>query len=664
MSSNYCVQLNQNFGIIGMFTVYPVNFTSLQFSLSVNSLVIFLFSKCPFSHGNAGSFCINHDAFGFAKVGTDFNINLSNYKGYYMLIMIYPQGIDLYKTNVCEIEQNLTMSFKNTTISLIQNMNIESNYGYSVTVGTCSGCQVQTINVTNYCNNSTFYVAVFLNNLNNYLVTTACQMFVYVDNITVKFATSGICANPGIISYTQIVFFADQQVIDFLNSNNIPYNIVSPLSCKHYSCVSVYQIKKLLTPPKKHSIISSKLWNEIVQDLYLAYSIYKYIKYLSQFPYPQNITYAILDFYDFYKNFQPYMFKPLIHAKKGLPLTADYFNSLIDAIIELANFVNIQLQKNLSHVQSDEIVKALQFVDIVYNVNQLLTFNYNQYFLFSCYGYEFYNLLNSISTFLNVLITNLQISPTISQNIYIKNFLIYSNSSDIFIYGTIANLIINYNNGFIFPYNNSYINFLNINTNNELIELYDNSSIHTLNINVNYNTILLNDNTLIGTINIKIDNGGIDLNDNSSITIINVQQENGGIYLNDYSKIYTINVQINNKTMFLENYSSVNSINIEIDNNGINIEDNVSINTIDIGTENNYVYLNNNTYVNILNIETNNGKIQLYNNAYIKTLYIENNVGDIYLYDNAVIENLICKQNTGAIYIYGNAKIINNQCIS
>jgi len=646
MSQNYCVQLNLNSSqklyVIGITTAYPINFKSLQFSLSVNSLVIFLFSKCPFNFGSVEYFCINQDAFGFAKIGTNFNINLSNYQGYYMLMIIYPQGIDLSNINICQIVPNFTITFQNTTITPIENMTIESNYGYASGVGFCSGCQIQSISPEVTCNNLSSYSFILLNNLNNYLVTMDCEVFVYVNDTTVEIATSNACANPGMYLTAPISFFADQQVIDFLNSNNIPYTVVSPLTCKHYPCIPVYQIKKLLKPPKKYSLISSKLWNEIVSDLYLAYSIYKYIKYLSQFPYPQNITYAILDFYDFYENFRPYIFKSLIHARKGLPLTADYFNSLIDAIIELANFANIELQKRLSHVQPDEIVKALQFDYIVYNVNQLLTFNFHQYFLLSCTGNEFYNLLNSISTFLNVLIVNLQYSPTIPQNTYIKNLLIYSNSSVIFVYGTIANLIINYNAGNLELYNNGYINFVNIQTNNELIELYDNSSIHTLNINTNLYSINLYDNSTIGEINIKIDNGGIVLYDNTSVTIINVNQENEGIYLYDYSTIYEINVKTNNEIIFLEDYSSINSINIGTDNGGIFLYDNTSVNIITINQENKYIFL--------------------YNNAYIKTLYIENNAGDIYLYDNAVIENLICKQNSGTIYIYGNAKIINNQC--
>ena len=92
MSSTYCVQLTSEILVLSITTANPVNFTNLQFSLSVNSLVIFLFSKYPFNFGYANNFCVNQDEFGFSEVGTTFNIDLTNYQGYYMLILIYPRS--------------------------------------------------------------------------------------------------------------------------------------------------------------------------------------------------------------------------------------------------------------------------------------------------------------------------------------------------------------------------------------------------------------------------------------------------------------------------------------------------------------------------------------------------------------------------------------------
>jgi len=590
MSSTYCVQLKQNIQVISMFTTNPINFTSLQFSLSINSLVIFLFSKYPFNFGYAGDFCVNQDEFGFAEVGTNFNIDLSNYQGYYMLILIYPQEINLGNVGSCDIVPNLTMTFQNTIISPVQNMNIISNFGSQEKTEFCTCYNGQTIIPGAYCSNYSLYSVISLNSLNNYLVINTCQAFLIQNNTTVEFVTPHTCSSFGAVITANIVFNVNQSVIDFLNSNNISYSILSSTTCQLTSklkscflpCKSINQIKKLLTPPKKYSLISSKLWNEIVLDLYLAYSVYKYINYLSQFPYMQNIYRAISDFYNFYENFQPYVFKPLIRARKGLPLTTDYFNSLIDTIIELANIANIQLQKSLSHVQSDQIVKSIQFDNIIYNVNQLLTFNYYQYFLLSCTGNEFNNLLNSISTFLNVLINRLTINITIPSNVYIKNLLIYNNQNNIFTYGSIANLIINKNNGEIQLLNNAYINLINIET----------------------------------------DNGGVYLNDNTSVNLINVKSENYGILLYNYSTLNILNIETDNGGVYLDGYNSVNIINIETENAGI--------------------FLYKNAYINTLYIENNNADIYLSNNAIIENLICKKNSGSIYIHDNAKIINNQC----------------------
>ena len=533
MSQNYCIQSIIQFQALTMFTAIPINFPSLQFSLSVNSLVIFLFSKYPFNFGFANNFCINEDEFGFALIGQNFNIDLTNYQGYYMLIIIYPEGINLSNVGTCQIVPNLSMTFQNTTISPVQNMNILSNFDSQEKFGFCTCYQGQTIIPGAFCSNYSVYSMISLNNLNNYLVINTCQAFIIQNNTTIQFVTPFQCSMIGAYISAPIIFYANQEVIDFLNNNNILYSIISSNVCQISQylsqcpsqnisvpvlpCKSIYQISQLLSPPLKYSLISSKLWNEIVQDLYLAYSIYKYIKYFSQFPYQQNIYHAILDFYNFYENFKPYIFTPLIHAKKGLPLTADYFNSLIDAIIELANFANIQLQKGISHVQPDQIIRSLQFDNIVYNVNQLLTFNFNQYFLLSCYGIEFINLLNSISTFLNVLINNLQFDIIIPNNVYIKNFLIYNNSQIINIYGTIVNFIMYFNQGTIKLQDNAYINSINIEINNGNIFLTGNTYVNTLYIKNNNNKIYLYDNSIIENLICKKTLGTIQISGNAMI---------------------------------------------------------------------------------------------------------------------------------------------------
>ena len=255
MSSTYCVQLTQNILVGTMTTANPINFTSLQFSLSANSLVIFLFSKYPFNFGYANNFCVNQDEFGFAQVGQTFNIDLSNYQNYYMLMLIYPQGISFYNLASCATVPNFTMTFQNTTISPITSETINSNYDEQKETGFCVGFDVQSDILETTCNNSNYVSAISLNNLNNQLMTLTCQTFIYQNNTTVEFAIPINCSLFGAYLTAEIVFGANYQVIDFLNSNGISYSIVSPSECKivcrQIPCKSFFRILKLLSPPLK-----------------------------------------------------------------------------------------------------------------------------------------------------------------------------------------------------------------------------------------------------------------------------------------------------------------------------------------------------------------------------------------------------------------------------
>ena len=398
---------------------------------------------------------------------------------------------------------------------------------------------------------------------------------------------------------------------------------VSRIPQPSFPCKAVYKIANLLSPVTKYSLISSSLWNEIVQDLYLTYNVFKYINYLSQYPYPEYIQSAIDEFLNFPYQFTPYSFTPLLIAQKGIPLTADEFNKLIDAIIELANEFDINLKTQLSHVQHDQIVKSSQFSNVIYAINQLLTFNFNTYFLLSCSGYEFSNLLSKQNTFLNVLIGILNTAITISDNTYVKNLLIYNSQDFVDIFGSIGTIVMETDDSGIF--------------------LYNYGSVETININQEERGFFLYDNSYINSINIGTDNGGINLFNHAYINSVNIGTEGIGVYLSNNSVIYTLNIGTDNGGVYLDNYTSVNTITIQTENAG--------------------VYLNNNAYVNILYVENNVRGVYLNNDTYINTLYVENNVGGIYLNDNSIIENLICKQNSGGVYIFGNAKIINNQCI-
>ena len=306
-------------------------------------------------------------------------------------------------------------------------------------------------------------------------------------------------------------------------------------------CESIYQIANLLSPPTKYSLISSSLWNEIVQDLYLTYSIFKYINFISQYPYPEYIQPIINEFLDFPYQFRPYAFTPLLIAQKGTPLTAEDFNKLIDAIIELANEFDIELKTQLNHVQHDQVVKFSQFSNVIYAVNQFLTFNYNQYFLLDCTGTIFPKLLNTQNTFLNVIIDELTYSINIPPNTYIKNLLINTASEAITIYGSIGNLVIVVNinlgvNG-IFLNGNSYINLINIETDNAGIFLNDNASINTIIVQAENYGIYLNDNTYVNTLYVENNVGGIYLNDNAIVENLICKQNSGGVHISGNAKI-------------------------------------------------------------------------------------------------------------------------------
>ncbi len=322
----------------------------------------------------------------------------------------------------------------------------------------------------------------------------------------------------------------------------IPKPVIKP-------CRSIYKIANLLAPPTKYSLISSSLWNEIVNDLYLTYSVFKYINYLSQFPYLEYIPYAIVKFYNFNKNFQPYPFAPLLHAEKGTPLTAEEFNKLIDAIIELANEYNIQLQANLNKVHNDEVVTSSKFANIVYNVNQFLTFNYNQYFLLDCTGYEFANLLNSISTFLTVLIDVTIANITISSNTYIKNLLIYDTVNLIVINGSIINFVSYYIYGTIQLQNYAIINSLISKLNNGTIEIEDNSNVNVLQINRNIGNITISGNSNITTLQVQTNVGNIIIKENSYIETLQINNNYANIEIEDYAYVENLICEKNSGTV-------------------------------------------------------------------------------------------------------------------
>ena len=156
------------------------------------------------------------------------------------------------------------MTFQNTTISLVTSGTVNSNYDGQEETGFCQGYNVQSVTFGTGCNNTNVGGLISLNNLNNQLATLTCQAFIYQNDTTVGFIAAPTCGIFGAYVSASIVFIANQQVTDFLNSNNIQHCIISSNTCQLTSkfplciplCKSLSQIANLLSPPTKYSIIS------------------------------------------------------------------------------------------------------------------------------------------------------------------------------------------------------------------------------------------------------------------------------------------------------------------------------------------------------------------------------------------------------------------------
>ncbi|CAG38851.1 hypothetical protein [Sulfolobus islandicus rudivirus 1 variant XX] len=413
------------------------------------------------------------------------------------------------------------------------------------------------------------------------------------------------------------------------------------------TCYPITSFGNLLNKIAKQSLISSQVWNEIVQDLYTAYSVYKYINTTLQYQLFYGNIYTLYDLFNnldlYILNAKPYPFTPLIQARPGLPLTVNYMNNLINAITKVANENNIALAKPLNFVQSNEIVTSRKINDIIYAINQFLTFDYNTYFLLDCNGSLFNNLINSKSAFLNVLIDNP--SQNIStNNIYIKNLIINYLNTFLNFYGSSAidNLLVGktYTNFGINTYDNSYIQKIIMYQLYGLIETYNNSYIQKIIVNELNGAIETNDNSYIDTIIVNQLNNAINAFDNSYIKTVIINQFNGSMYILSY--IDTI--------IFTQ-------LSIYLPINTGNHIGNLIINT-NYGTPE----ISDSTVLQNFIIDTNYQEIDIDEYAIIKNLIINTNYGTVKIYDNAIVENLICKQNYGQIQISGNAQVINNNC--
>ncbi len=139
----------------------------------------------------------------------------------------------------------------------------------------------------------------------------------------------------------------------------------------------------------------------------------------------------------------PYVFTPLLTASKGVPLTADDFNALVNALEQVYSLVNQPLPYAISPAFGNEIVHSETFKKIVDNLNTLRHSALQSVLLTSETGAE----LNSLSTNFagqNVLVCSASVPITLSGAITIENLLIVTVPQTFIIkgYTTISKLII------------------------------------------------------------------------------------------------------------------------------------------------------------------------------------------------------------------------------
>ncbi len=191
-----------------------------------------------------------------------------------------------------------------------------------------------------------------------------------------------------------------------------------------YCSLSKFLNLPILKAPATRSVISSSLWNSIVENLYSAYgSLTRVLSALSNAN-QGNLLSEIYTFYDAFTSPTPYEFTPLLHAKKGIPLTAKDFDALVNALEEVYTILNQSPPYSVSPAFGDAIVKSETFGKIVYDVNFLRRDALQSVLLLSAIG----NNLNSLpSNFAgqNVFVCSLSTPVILSGFITIENLFLY-----------------------------------------------------------------------------------------------------------------------------------------------------------------------------------------------------------------------------------------------
>jgi hypothetical protein len=199
----------------------------------------------------------------------------------------------------------------------------------------------------------------------------------------------------------------------------------------------------VLTAPSPKSPISSSLWNAIVNNIYSAYNSLMQIKQILSVINYANLFQEALAIGNILNNPTPYAFTPLLYAQPGVPLTANDFNALVNALEEVYNELHQPLPYKISPEFPDSIVKSETFAKIINNLNALRQQALQSVLLISNTGAELNNLPPNFAG-QNVLMCTPSVNVNLTGYITIENLLIYLLPPSLTIGGnvTITRLII------------------------------------------------------------------------------------------------------------------------------------------------------------------------------------------------------------------------------
>ena len=187
-------------------------------------------------------------------------------------------------------------------------------------------------------------------------------------------------------------------------------------------------IKDFPTIPLPRSLISSKLWNEIREDIYISFYVLNKLLTTLTDANIYNYMNFIKDPYLILLNAQPYDFTYIYPAFKGERLTAEMFNNLVNGIVKLANTFNIQLPFPLEKVIPNEVVRVEHFYWLILNLDYVLSFAGNTLFVyFASYSPTQPVIIPVIKdrAIVNLVVENLNSGLAITGSSYVKNLVVY-----------------------------------------------------------------------------------------------------------------------------------------------------------------------------------------------------------------------------------------------